>query len=169
MLSIYHGAVFRSWLQRQIITPIFQLLRQGITPEKIALSIAFGAVLGSMPFIGLTTALCFVIAYALRLNPVAIQLVNYLMYPVQIALFLPFIRAGEKVFHARHLAISIAQLQRLIETNAIQAIRILWTALWHAVAVWAILAPIAIAILYLCLTPVLRHVGDRLRYPEAAQ
>jgi uncharacterized protein (DUF2062 family) len=155
--------VLHSWLQRQIITPIFQLLRQGITPEKIALSIAFGAVLGSMPFFGLTTALCFLIAYALRLNPVAIQLVNYLMYPVQLALFLPFIRAGEKLFHARHLAISLTQLQQLMHTNATLAVRILWTALWHAVTVWAAIAPIAIAVLYLSLTPVLRHLQQRLR------
>ncbi len=150
--------MLRSWLQRQVITPIFQLLRQGITPEKIALSIAFGAVLGSMPFIGLTTTLCFLVAYLLRLNPVAIQLVNYLMYPVQIALFLPFIRAGEKLFHGPHLAISLAQLERLIQSNTLQTIRVLWTVLWHAITVWAAIAPVAIAILYLCLTPVLRRL-----------
>ena len=155
--------MLRDWLQRQIITPILQLLRQGITPEKIALSIAFGAVLGSMPFIGVTTALCFLIAYLLRLNPVAIQLVNYLMYPVQLALFLPFIRAGEKLFHGPHLAISLAQLQQLVQANTIQAVRILWTALWHAVTVWAAIAPAAIGILYLCLTPALRHLQQRLR------
>lgn len=161
-MHLYHGGVLRSWLQRQVITPIFQLLRQGITPEKIALSIAFGAVLGSMPFIGVTTTLCFLIAYALRLNPVAIQLVNYLMYPVQLALFLPFIRAGEKLFHGPHLAISLAQLQRLIQSNTLQTIRILWAVLWHAVTVWAAIAPAAIAILYVCLTPILRHVQQRL-------
>ncbi len=154
--------MLRDWIQRQVVIPIFQLLRQGITPEKIALSIAFGAVLGSMPFIGVTTTLCFVIAYLLRLNPVAIQIVNYLMYPVQLALFLPFIRAGEKLFHGPHLAISLAQLEHLVQTNAVQAIHILWTVLWHAVTVWAALAPLAIAVLYLCLTPLLRHVATRL-------
>ena len=160
--------MFRDWFQRQVITPIFQLLRQGITPEKIALSIAFGAVLGSMPFFGVTTALCFLIAYVLRLNPVAIQLVNYLMYPVQLALFLPFIRAGEKLFHERHLAISLAQLQHLVQANMMQSVRILWTALWHAVTVWAAVAPVAIAILYLCLAPLLRQLQLRLRSPEPA-
>lgn len=158
-----------AWVQRQLITPLFQLLRQGITPEKIALSIAVGAVLGSMPFLGVTTTLCFIIAYLLRLNPVAIQLVNYLMYPVQLALFIPFIRAGERLFHAHHLPLTISQLQHLIESNVTQAVQILWTALWHAVTVWAAVAPFAIAILYICLTPVLRHLAARLRSPQLSE
>lgn len=162
------GMVFRDWIQRQLITPIFQLLRQGITPEKIALSIAFGAVLGSMPFIGVTTTLCFVVAYFLDLNPVAIQLVNYLMYPVQLALFIPFIRAGEKLFHAHRLAITITQLQHLVQSNIVQAIQVLWTALWHAVTVWAALAPVAVLIIYTVLLPIMRHTASRLaRIPEA--
>ena len=153
--------MFRSWINRQLITPILQLLRQGITPEKIALSIAFGVVLGSMPFIGVTTTLCFLIAFALRLNPVAIQLVNYLVYPIQLALFIPFIRAGERLFHAHHLRISLSQLENLIKTNSLEAIRLLWTALWHAVTAWALVAPFAIAIIYICLTPVLRRFARR--------
>jgi uncharacterized protein (DUF2062 family) len=153
--------VLRDWIHRQIIVPIVQLLRQGITPEKIALSIAFGAVLGSMPAFGVTTALCFIIAYCLRLNPVAIQLVNYLMYPVQIALFLPFIRAGEIVFHHRHLRITVPQIEHIISTNKAEAVRLLWTAIWHAVTVWAAVAPLAIAIIYICLSPVLRRMASR--------
>jgi uncharacterized protein (DUF2062 family) len=161
--------VLHDWIQRKLITPIFELLRQGITPEKIALSIAFGAVLGSMPFIGVTTTLCFVVALLFRLNPVAIQLVNYLMYPVQLVLFVPFIRAGEKVFHAHRLAISVAQLEQLIHTNTVQAIRILWTALWHAVIVWAVVAPLAILVIYTALTPVMRHTASRLERNQDAE
>ncbi len=160
--------VFRDWIQKKLITPIFELLRQGITPEKIALSIAFGAVLGSMPFIGVTTTLCFVVALLFRLNPVAIQLVNYLMYPVQLALFIPFIRAGEKLFHAHHLALSIGQMERLMHANAVQAVEVLWTALWHAVTVWAAVAPLAILILYVVLTPVMRHTASRLGQSQDA-
>lgn len=153
--------MFRAWVQRQLIAPILQLLRQGITPEKIALSIAFGAVLGSMPFIGVTTTLCFVIAYLLRLNPVAIQLVNYLMYPVQLVLLIPFIRAGEKLFHAHPLALSLSQLEHLLRTNMLAGVRLLWTTLWHAVTVWAALAPVAVLVLYLALVPVLRFTASR--------
>lgn len=154
--------MFRAWIQRQLVTPILQLLRQGITPEKIALSIAFGAVLGCMPFLGVTTTLCFLVAFLLRLNPVAIQLINYLMYPIQLALFIPFIRAGEKLFHTHPLAITLSQLEHLVKTNMVQAVKILWTTLWHAVTVWAALAPLGVLVLYLALLPIMRYAASRL-------
>jgi len=155
--------VFRQWVRREVVVPVVQLLRQGTTPEKIALSIAIGAVLGSMPFIGVTTALCFVIASLLRLNLVAIQLVNYLMYPVQLILFVPFIRAGERLYRANHLALTVGQIDRLLHTNLTQAVEILWTAMWHALTVWAVVAPLAVGIIYLLLTPVIRRMALRLR------
>lgn len=155
--------MFRQWVRREVVVPVVQLLRQGTTPEKIALSIAIGAVLGSMPFIGVTTALCFVIASLLRLNLVAIQLVNYLMYPVQLILFVPFIRAGERLYRANHLALTVGQIDRLLHTNLTQAVEILWTAMWHALTVWAVVAPLAVGIIYLLLTPVIRRMALRLR------
>ena len=87
-----------SLFQRRITRPILEVLRQGTTPEKIALSIAFGLVLGIFPAIGWTTLLCFLAAIIFRLNLPAVQLVNYFMYPVQLALLIPFIRAGELLF-----------------------------------------------------------------------
>jgi hypothetical protein len=41
--------VKRAWLYRKVVLPVVELLRQGITPEKIALSIALGAVIGVFP------------------------------------------------------------------------------------------------------------------------
>ncbi|HUB58966.1 MAG TPA: DUF2062 domain-containing protein, partial [Candidatus Micrarchaeia archaeon] len=53
---------------RRMARPILQLLRQGVTPEKLALSIALGAALGVFPVLGTTTALCALAALLLRLN-----------------------------------------------------------------------------------------------------
>jgi len=65
---------------RNILVPIVDLLRQGITPEKIALSVALGAVLGIFPVLGSTTLLCAAAAFILRLNMPPIQVVNFLIY-----------------------------------------------------------------------------------------
>ncbi len=78
------------WLRRKIVNPILDLLRQGITPEKIALSIALGLTLGVAPVLGSTSILCLLAAFVLGLNLPAIQLVNYLVYPLQLALLAPF-------------------------------------------------------------------------------
>src|SRR5216684_4267675 len=99
---------------RRIARPILDLLRQGVTPEKIALSIALGAALGIFPGIGWTTALCAIAALLLRLNLPAIQVVNYFMYPAQIALLIPFFRLGERLFGAPHFALTVAQVRAML-------------------------------------------------------
>ena len=64
-----------SFSYRRLVRPILRLLRQGVTPEKIALSLALGAVLGVFPVLGSTTALCTLAAITLRLNLPAISCV----------------------------------------------------------------------------------------------
>ena len=162
--------VKEGFLQRRLIRPVIELLRQGVTPEKIALSIVFGITLGVFPVLGLTTALCAIAALAFRLNLPAIQIVNYFVYPLQIALLIPFFRLGEKLFGAQHLPLSVPQIYAMIHTSMTGAIRALWTTTWHAIVVWSLLAPVAAIILYFILTPVLRRVARRkfVSVPEAA-
>lgn len=70
------------------------------TPEVLALSLAFGLVLGVFPMYGIPTLLCAGAAVVLRLNHPALQLVNLLSSPLQFALFMPFHRLGERLLPA---------------------------------------------------------------------
>jgi uncharacterized protein (DUF2062 family) len=149
------------FFQRKLVQPIVALLKQGVTPQKMALSLALGVSLGIFPALGWTTTLCALAALALQLNLPAIQIVNYFMYPAQIALLIPFFRAGEWLFGAPHLAISVPQMYAMIHASVWGAIRQLWTTTWHAIVVWCVLAPVLTAILYLILTPMLRRVLRR--------
>src|SRR5260370_2702720 len=130
---------------RCLARPILDLLRQGVTPEKIALSVALGAALGVFPAIGWTTALCAIAALVLRLNLPAIQILNYFVYPAQIALLIPFFRLGEKLFRAQHLPISVLQMHAMIRADRWAAIRLLWTTTWHAISACCFIAPIIVA------------------------
>ncbi|HVS87785.1 MAG TPA: DUF2062 domain-containing protein [Candidatus Acidoferrum sp.] len=143
---------------RRLARPILDLLRQGVTPEKIALSISLGAALGIFPALGWTTALCVIAALALRLNLPAIQIVNYFVYPAQIALLIPFFRLGEKLFRAPHLPISVLQIHAMIRANRWAAIRLLWATTWHAIVVWCLIAPVFVAVVYAILAPALRRI-----------
>jgi uncharacterized protein (DUF2062 family) len=158
------------FLQRRLVRPVIELLRQGVTPEKIALSIVCGVTLGIFPVLGSTTLLCAIAALAFRLNLPAIQLVNYFVYPLQVALLIPFFRLGEKLFGAPHLPLSVQQIYAMIHASMTGAIRTLWTTTWHAIVIWCLLAPVAATILYLVLAPVLRRVARRklVSAPEAA-
>jgi uncharacterized protein (DUF2062 family) len=158
------------FLSRKLFRPLLELLRQGATPEKLALSIALGAVFGLLPAIGCNTTLCALIALVWRLNLPAIQLVNYFLYPLQIALLIPFFRLGEKLFGAPHLPLSVSQISAFAHANLWGAIQLLWTTTWHAMVAWALLAPFAAALLYFLLVPAFRRVLKHLHAtPPAAE
>lgn len=72
-------------------------LLHGVSPDRLAITLAVGFVLGCIPIIGLPTALCTLLAAALRLNLPAIQFANYAAMPFQVALLVPFVRIGGKL------------------------------------------------------------------------
>lgn len=155
------GEVKEGFFRRRIARPIVELLRQGETPEKMALSLALGVALGVFPILGTTTALCALVAFIWRLNLPAIQIVNYFVYPLQIVLLIPFFRLGERLFGAPHLPISVAQIYALVHASFWGATRFLWTTIWHATIVWCLIAPVFVALAYLILVPLLRRVVRR--------
>ena len=155
-----------SFLRRRITGPVLDLLRQGVTPEKIAISISLGITLGVTPVIGSTSILCFLAAVVLRLNLPAIQLVNYLVYPLQFALLIPFFRMGEWIFAAQPSNVSVAHVLELIRADVWSAITILWTATLHALVAWLAAGSLAALAMYLVLAPALRRLNATIR-PEA--
>jgi len=150
-----------SFLQRRVVKPLLNLLRQGVTPEKLALSLALGASLAVIPAFGWSVWLCTIFALAFRLNLPTMQAVNYFMYPAQIALLLPFFRLGERLFRAPHLPLSISQIYAMAHANLWGAIKFLWDTTWHAVVVWALLAPIAVALIHFPLAALFRRAVRR--------
>jgi uncharacterized protein (DUF2062 family) len=150
----------RGFFHRRVVAPVVALLTQGITPEKIALSLAFGIVLGIFPVLGSTTFLCASAAVVFGLNLPAIQLVNWLIYPVQLFLFVPFIRIGEKLFRAAPLQFSLAQILTMVRANLPHAVSTLWLAEVHAIFAWLLTGPPAIFLLYFLLSRLLRQVAS---------
>jgi uncharacterized protein (DUF2062 family) len=150
--------VKEGFFKRRLVQPLIELLQQGVTPEKIALSVVLGAAFGVFPALGWSTTLCALAAIILRLNLPAIQLVNYLVYPAQIALLVPFFWWGEKLFRAPHFPISLPQIYALFHAGTWMAIRLLWTTIWHAMVVWGMIAPVFMGLGYAILVPVLRRI-----------
>ena len=158
----------KNLVQQRFLRPIVGLLRQGVTPEKIALSLVSGVALGVFPLLGSTTLLCTMAAIFLRVNLPAIQLVNYVVYPLQIALLIPFFRLGEKLFRAAPLAMSAPQLYAMLRTNLWHTTIALWTATWHGIVAWCLLAPVFVGTVYPIVRWLLRRVW-REELPRGAQ
>jgi uncharacterized protein (DUF2062 family) len=147
------------FFHRRVVAPIVALLPQGITLEKIALSLAFGIVLGIFPVLGSTTVLCAVAALVFGLNLPAIQLVNYLIYPMQLFLLVPFIRMGEKLFRVAPLPLSLGQILTMVRTDLPHAVATLWRTEVHAISAWLLIGPVVICLLYFLLSRALRRVA----------
>ena len=150
----------QGFIAKRLVQPVVALLTQGITPEKIALSLACGIVLGVFPVLGSTTLLCIVAAVVFRLNLPAIQLVNFLVYPLQFVFLLPFIRLGEFLFQAQPLKLSLPEMLAMARADLPHAISVLWVAALHAVSAWLLVGPFMIFFLYVSLSHLVRRLAS---------
>ncbi|MGQ0528278.1 MAG: DUF2062 domain-containing protein [Panacagrimonas sp.] len=156
-----------SWWQRRVLAPILGQLRQGITPQQIAFTIAAGTVIGIFPILGTTTLLCAVFGLTLRLNQPIIQLVNYLVYPLQIALLFPFYRAGEWLFQQDPVPfLSITELAQRFSTDPLQFMLDYGLVALFGVVVWLLTAPLLFAALYFALRTPIQALASGLRRPN---
>jgi uncharacterized protein (DUF2062 family) len=153
----------RSWLYRRIFEPLLSLLKQGISPERLALCVAIGVVIGNIPILGISTILCTAIALAFRLNLPAMQIVQAAMAPTQILLIIPFVRLGEWLLRVPPQPVSIKEGLALMAQGVGHAIVALWDAIMHAGFAWILVAPCAVFLLYRILTPVFERAAARVR------
>jgi uncharacterized protein (DUF2062 family) len=150
--------MLKGFFQRKIVAPVVNMLKKGISPEKIALSIAWGVMLGIFPVLGTTTILCAVVAVILRLNLPIIQLANWMVYPLQLAFLFPFFFVGAYMFGSGPLTHDAQELIFLFQSDLLSAVILLKDMVLHAVIVWFCMAPVAIILLYWVLKLFLKKI-----------
>jgi uncharacterized protein (DUF2062 family) len=148
----------KDWLYRKVVRPVLGWLGQGITPRKLALAIAIGAIIGVFPLIGATTLISAAAAVLLRLNMPAVQLANYLVYPLQFLLLIPFYQLGAWLFGAEPVTIAVEALMKMFATDFWASLGQFWQLTLHAIAAWGLVAVPAGALLYGMLKPVLSRI-----------
>ena len=134
-------------LHRRVVEPVKQQLWQGVTPAKLALSLALGVVISAMPVLGITTLVALAVSVVLRLNHVAVVAANYLAYPLQILLFIPFFQAGAWLTGGPPVPFSIEQIQAELTVGIWPTVVRYADANARAMVAWLIVAPLATWIL----------------------
>ena len=152
----------KNWLYRRILAPLLALLKQGVSPSRLALCVAIGIVVGNIPILGVSTILCGLIALLFRLNLPAMQVVQAAMAPSQILLIIPFVRLGEWILRDPPQALSITAGMQILASGVWQAVHTLWSAIVHAGFAWLLVAPCSIFLLYKLLTPVFERTARQL-------
>jgi hypothetical protein len=142
-------------------------LTQGISPRKLALTVVLGIIVGILPTVWGSTLVCASLAYFLRLNQPAIQAANFLAYPIQIALFVPFHHLGARIIPWGPSP-SIEALLKGFSQDFAGNIGLILLATLKAVAAWLITAPPLAVFLYLLLLTIFTRmvkVQNGFRHP----
>jgi uncharacterized protein (DUF2062 family) len=150
------------WLRRRILDPLLAFLKQGMAPDRLALCVAIGIVIGNIPILGVSSILCGLIALVFRLNLPAIQIVQAAMAPTQVLLIIPFVRMGEWILRAPHQALSIKAGLALIDQGVRNAVVVLRDAIIHGGFAWILIAPFATFLLYRVLTRAFEQAAARI-------
>jgi hypothetical protein len=110
--------------------------------------------------------LCLAAAFSLRLNVVASQIANHAMFPLELALVIPFIRLGSRVFHTAVMPLSPHLFFQAARSAPLALTRQIWLWEWHAFVLWAVAAVVAAPAIAVGLTPVLRRLLVRVQRHE---
>lgn len=130
----------------RVLRPLLRLLRGGVTPRRLAWSLALGIVIGVNPSVGFTTVLVVLLAWTFGLNQIASQIGTHMMAPLHLVLLLPFIQLGVFFFHTRRLPLSRKQIEHL-SRHPLRLLHEIWQWEWHALVVWGVIASIAMPLL----------------------
>ena len=147
------------WRER-VLGLIIAQLTQGATPQKIALTIALGFNLGIFPILGASTLLAAVAGFCLKLNQPVIQLVNWLVAPLQLTLILVFVRIGEWLVRAPRISFSVPELIHKFSESPGKFFHEFGMTGVHGIIAWLVLAPGVAMILYLLLLPPLKKLAQ---------
>jgi uncharacterized protein (DUF2062 family) len=156
----------RGFWQRRVVDPIVALLTHGVTPDKVAATLAVGTACSLFPFLGFTSLLNLAVGLRLRMNQPILQTLNQLLGPVQLVVILAYVRAGEWLWRAGDDRFTIAEMLRTFREESLSGFlqHFGWAGV-HAFTAWAATAPLLIAALYYGLRPVIRHLAA-LRLPR---
>lgn len=150
-----------SFWQRRLIAPIRAQLTQGITPDRVALTLGVGTACSLLPFLGFTSLLNLGVGVALRLNQPILQLLNQLLGPLQLLLILAYVRLGEKIWAAPPMPLSVSTIVQSFKASPSAFLqRFGWTGI-HAATAWLISVPFIVGGIYYGLRPLLRRTAAR--------
>jgi uncharacterized protein (DUF2062 family) len=157
------AAQTRKFWQRWLVDPVARQLTQGVTPRKVALSLAVGSALALFPILGTTTTLCIIAGIALGLNQPIIQGVNALCTFVYFPLLYGFVRLGDSLAGTARSSLDIPLMISLFTHEPRQFFLRFGVTALHAILGWSVVAPFWISLVYLVALRPLQATARRLR------
>jgi len=137
---------------------ISNLLRQGTSSRELSLTIVLGVILGIIPMFGFITAVCAALAAWLRLNIALAVAVFYAVMPLQLILFIPFIRLGEWIFGTERLMLAPDKVISSLQTAPLDFMLQIWHSVLAGLGAWAVVSLLlGISLYYLSFSLISRY------------
>jgi uncharacterized protein (DUF2062 family) len=152
----------RRFWRRWLLDPIMRQLTQGVTPAKIALSLAVGSALALFPILGTTTARCTLAGLLLGLNQPILQGLNALCMLIYFPLMVVFVRLGDTLTSARASSLNIPLMVSLFAHQPREFFREFGVTGLHAILGWVAAAPFWMVLIYFLTLPALRSAARRI-------
>lgn len=152
--------------RRWVVKPVVAQLAQGTTPAKIAQAIAFGVTTGVFPLLGTTTVLSLGVGVVLKLNQPVLQVFRELTYPLHLASILLFMRAGESLFGAEHVPLSIPMMMEQFFASPGKFMAEFGMIGLYGVVVWLLLAPLLIGVVFFVSKPLVEKLAKHLNFSK---
>lgn len=149
--------------QRWIIRPLIQQLKQGTSPGKLAWTIAAGITLGIFPVFGTRAWLCLAAGVWFKLNQPILHTFKGMMYPLHLALIIPFIQFGQRLFGLEPLDLSIGWLKSEAAAGLAEFFQQFGWIVLRASLAWLVVAPVLLFGLKWLLTPAMKRLAGRLK------
>ncbi len=141
---------------------MLNLLRQGLSPRQLALTVSLGIAFGLVPLLGVTTLLATAGAVRLRLNVAAMLLVSHLMSPVQLLLMIPLLQWGERLIsHNTNSALTLEKLRYYFAEDWAGGLQVLWRAELGALVLWLGISVLVVPVLFVALRPLFARLAAR--------
>lgn len=148
-------------MQARVKYKLNQLLRQGMGPRQLAWSLAGAILLGIFPIVGTCNLLVALVALRFKLNLALMVFVSYLVYPVQMLLFVPFVHLGEYVFNARESILTWEMIQASFERDIMSSLVIFGQTLFYASTGWLLVSLALLGLFYFPGLPFMRFCYRR--------
>ena len=138
-----------SFWQRRVREPIIALFTQGITPDRVALTLAVGTACSLFPFLGFTSLLNLGVGLWLRLNQPILQTLNQLLGPVHLVMIVLYVRLGEWLWRMQDDRFTVGEMLRVFREASLGEFlhHFGWAGI-HAFTAWALTTPLLIAVVY---------------------
>ncbi|KAJ9167222.1 hypothetical protein P3X46_021888 [Hevea brasiliensis] len=142
----------KSWFNKKILDPLYQILSRGIEPKQLAFSAALGITIGIFPICGVTVLLCgMAIALLGSLcHAPTVLLANFVATPIELSLVVPFLRFGEVIYGGPHFPLTSDALKKVLTGQASHEVLL---SIAHALLGWLVAAPFILAALYIIFFP----------------